>query len=115
MSREIIGHNRPVSDDLHPLVYKMAVGFVLLFVLSAWVFFGGWNYMGLLLAVVTGFFLIATAVPALIWLTWRRHREPGAADNGNGSYRQLASGDLAILEGRLTRSGAGGEGGPPPA
>jgi len=101
MSREIIGHNRAVSGDLHPLVYKVVIGLVLLFVVSAWVFFGAWAYMGLALAVVTGFFLIAIAIPALIWLTWRRHREHGAAENGNGSFRHWAAGDLAIWQGRL--------------
>jgi hypothetical protein len=106
MSREVIGHNRAVSGDLHPLVYKAVVGLALWFVLSAWVFFGGWDYMGLLLAVVTGFFLIAMAIPVLLWLTWRRHREPGAAESGSGSFRHWTSGDFAIWQGRLTGSEA---------
>ena len=106
MGREIIGHNRAVSGDLHPLVYKMVIGLVLLFVLSAWVFFGGWAYMGLLLAVVTGFFLIATAIPLLIWLTWRRQHEHDSPEHGSGSYRDWASGDFAIWQGRLAGSEA---------
>jgi hypothetical protein len=104
--REVIGHNRAISDDLHPLVYKAVIGLALWFVLSAWVFFGGWDYMGLLLAVVTGFFLIAMAIPLLLWLTWRRHREPGAAESGSGSFRHWASGDFAIWQGHIAGSEA---------
>lgn len=37
MSREAIGHNRAISGDLHPLVYKTIIGLALWFVLSAWV------------------------------------------------------------------------------
>ena len=106
MNREVIGHNRAVFGDLHPLIYKVVVGLALWFVLSAWVFFGGWDYMGLLLAVVTGFFLMAMAIPLLLWLTWWRHREPGAAESGSSSFRHWASGDFAIWQGRLAGSEA---------
>ena len=106
MSREVIGHNRAISGDLHPLVYKSVVGLALWFVLSAWVFFGGWDYMGLLLAVVTGFFLMAMAIPLLLWLTWRRHRDASTAQADSGSFRHWASGDFAVWQGRLAGSEA---------
>jgi hypothetical protein len=64
------------------------------------------NYMGLLLAVVTGFFLMAMAIPVLLWLTWRRHRDYGAAESGSGSFRHWASSDLAVWQGRLVGSEA---------
>ena len=83
------------------------MGLALRIVLSAWVFFGGWDYMGLALAVVTGFFLMAIAIPLLPWLTWRRHREPGAAECGSGSFRHWAFGDFAVWQGRLGGGGAG--------
>ncbi|MBI4367138.1 MAG: hypothetical protein HY543_09995 [Deltaproteobacteria bacterium] len=101
MGREIIGHNRAVFGDLHPLVYHTVVGLALWFVLSAWVFFGGWDYMGLALTVVSGFFLMAMAIPLLLWLTWRRNREAGRAESGSGTFRHWAAGDFAICQGRL--------------
>ena len=106
MNREVIGHNRVVSGELHPFVYKAVVGLTLWYILSAWMFFGGWDYMGLLLAVVTGFFLMATAIPVLLWLTWRRHRNASAAQDYTGTFRRWASGDFAVWQGRLAGSEA---------
>ena len=100
MSKEIIGHNRVISGYLHPLVYESIVGLALWFVLAAWMLFGGGDYMGLLLAVVTGFFLIVLAIPLLLWITWRRHRDATVVDND--SFRHWASGDFAIWQGRLS-------------
>jgi hypothetical protein len=86
-------HNRPVSNGLHPYVYAGMAGFVLLFVVSAWVFFGGGEYMPLLLAVVTGFFLMAAGIPFLIWLTWRgRHADGKEADTIR--FRDWIAGDF---------------------
>jgi hypothetical protein len=65
--------NRPVHDELHPLVYKSMIGLTIWLVFSIWLLFGGGAYFGLTLAMITLFFLIVTAIPVLIWLTWRRN------------------------------------------
>jgi hypothetical protein len=65
-------HNLPVNNELHPLVYKSLVGLTVWLVLSIWFLFGGGAYVGLILAMITVFFVIATGIPILIWLTWRR-------------------------------------------
>ena len=62
--------------------------------------------MGLLLAVVTGFFLMAMAIPLLLWLTWRRHRDASTAQADSASFRHWASGDFAVWQGRLAGSEA---------
>lgn len=74
MTREVSRHNRLVSDHLHPLIYTAVVGLVLWFVVSAWAFFGDGEYMGLLLAVVSGFFFMAIAIPGALWLIWWKYQ-----------------------------------------
>ena len=39
MSRELVAHNKPVFDQLHPRIYGTAVGLVAWFALMAWVLF----------------------------------------------------------------------------
>jgi hypothetical protein len=65
-------HNTPVSQGLHPLVYKSVAGLALWFVLSVWVLFNRGPYMVLSIAAITGFFIIVVAIPTVIWLTWRK-------------------------------------------
>ncbi len=67
-----VGHNRPVNTALHPLVYKTLVGLVAWLVLSIWLLFDGTHYIELIVAMITVFFVIATGIPVLIWMTWRR-------------------------------------------
>jgi hypothetical protein len=100
MARELARHNRPVSDQLHPTVYAAMVGLVLLFVVSAWACFGGGAYVGLLLAVMSSFFLIAVAVPFALWLTWRRHPSSDAAQGQGISLRDWASGEFDTWQDR---------------
>ena len=70
-------------------------------VLSIWVLFGNGSYVGLTLAVVTFFFVVALGVPALIWLTWRHHggdAEHGATDE---PFREWAARDFPTWTGGL--------------
>src|SRR5262249_45877071 len=68
-------HRRDVriSDDLHPLVHMAIIGLVLLYVAAVWMFFDSNRHEAWLDAVVTGFFIAAIGIPALLWLTWRRN------------------------------------------
>jgi hypothetical protein len=74
MTRELVPHNRPVFDQLHPNVYKAAVGLVALFVLAAWTLFDRQNDIGLPLAMVSVLLLIAVLLPWSMSLVWQRHR-----------------------------------------
>jgi hypothetical protein len=92
-TNEMIRHNRPVSDGLHPLVYKAMAGFALWFALSAWIFFGVADYIGLALAVVSFFLFITVAVPFAIWQAWRGSQISGARQ-GSQTFRDWAAGEF---------------------
>ena len=64
---------RPSSDRMHPGVYIAMIGLLTLYAVSAWILFGGDYYNDLTFAVVTGLFVMAVAIPAMLWLTWRRN------------------------------------------
>ena len=68
-----------ISGSLHPLVNMGIIGLVLMFLAAVWMFFDSDPYGTWVDVVVTGLFVIATAIPALCWLTWRRN-----ADGGGG-------------------------------
>jgi hypothetical protein len=98
--------NGPVSDQLHPFVYMAAVGLVLLFAVSAWASFDDEEYTGLLLAVVSGFFFMAVAIPCTLWLIWQRHRDVDTARDENISWRDWARGQFDTYAGRRKAAGA---------
>ena len=100
MTRQEKRHNRPVSIHLHPIVYWAIVGLVVCFAASAWTFFSAAEYMELLLAVVTGFFFMAIAIPFAIWLVWRKNQDPDAMRDESMSLRAWASGEFETWQGR---------------
>src|SRR5258705_13369665 len=73
MYQNMIRHNRPVSHDLHPMIYRALMGLTLLFVIAAWGFAGD-GYAGYLLAIVSGFFFVAVAIPYIMSRVWRNYR-----------------------------------------
>jgi hypothetical protein len=56
-----------VSNHPHHVIYRVIVALALWFVLSAWMFFGSGNHMGLILAVVCVLFIMAIGVPYTLW------------------------------------------------
>ncbi|UCI08466.1 hypothetical protein [Mesorhizobium sp. B1-1-8] len=68
-----IRYDRQVSRGLHAWVYFAMVGLAACYALSAWIGFGG-GYDAYLLAVVTGFIVMAVALPAIAGRVWRHHR-----------------------------------------
>lgn len=70
MSAPTPRHNQPVHDELHPLVYKALAGLTVWLVLSIWVLFSGAQYIGLILAMITVFFIVLTGILTLIANTW---------------------------------------------
>ena len=75
MNRAEIGHNRPVSQRLHPFVYKAIVGLALVFVLAVSEFAGD-SYAGYLIVVVAGLVFVALALPYVLWRIWRSIKIP---------------------------------------
>jgi hypothetical protein len=81
MTRDLVRIERPVSEFLHPLVYGGIAALALWFVISVWAFFGGAGYDAFALVVVSGFFLIALALPFLMWRSWNNARDRDAASD----------------------------------
>ena len=100
MSRELVTHNKPVFDQLHPRVYAGAVGLVAWFALAAWILFDRQDDIGLPLMMASVLLLVAVLIPlALAWV-WRTHgvddRHPDAV-----TFREWRTGDFAVWGSRL--------------
>jgi hypothetical protein len=100
MPNELIRHNRPVTGELHPLVYKAMAALALWFALSAWVFFGGAD-MGLALAVVSFFLLVTVVIPFAISQAWRGSpvSEPHSE---SPSFHEWAAGEFETWQCRVS-------------
>ena len=62
-------------DGLHPAIYAGLAGCALWMVVAAWASFSGQGYASYALAIVTGFFLVAGGIPAIMWRVWRRNAD----------------------------------------
>jgi hypothetical protein len=100
MIRELARHNRPVFDQLHPNVYKAAVGLVGLFVLAAWILFDRQNDIGLPLAMVSVLLLVAILLPWSLSLVWQRHQMPDQR-HSKISFHDWKIGDFAVWGSKL--------------
>jgi hypothetical protein len=100
MSRELVAHNKPVFDHLHPRVYAGAIGLVAWFALAAWILFDRQDDIGLPLMMVSVLLFIAVLIPLALAYVWRRHHasEPHPETI---SFRDWRSGDFAVWGSRL--------------
>lgn len=73
MTTHLTPHNHAPQEKLHPFVYRLMVGLAAWFVLSIWLLFDRGSYVGLNLAIITTFFLIAVGIPLIIAFTWWRN------------------------------------------
>jgi hypothetical protein len=71
-------------------------------VLAVWIFFSGGEYLGMLLAVVSVFILIAVAIPYLIWRSRWKFQGAGAGEKQGESLREWLSGDFETWQCRLS-------------
>jgi hypothetical protein len=101
MSRELVAHNRPVFDHLHPRVYAGAVGLVAWFALSAWILFDRQPDISLLLGFVTVLFLMAVLIPLALAQVWRRHRPAKYPPQQAISFSDWRAGDFAVWGSRV--------------
>lgn len=68
------GHARSpqrVANDLHPRIYMAAAVLLVWFVVAAWLLFGGSDYIGLALAVITVLVAMMISIPLALWRTNR--------------------------------------------
>jgi hypothetical protein len=108
MAEHNANQDSSISGSLHPLVNIAIIGLVLMFVAAVWMFFDSGPYEAWLDVVVTGLFVIAIAIPALLWLTWRRNADD-ARDDSHLSFRDWAVGDFDTLTGPVKGANATAE------
>jgi hypothetical protein len=68
VSRELVAHNKPVFDQLHPKIYAGAIGLVAWFALAAWILFDRQDDIGLPLAMASVLLFVAVLIPLALAL-----------------------------------------------
>ena len=99
-----VQESKPARRNLHSMVYVALVGLVLWLVLATW----GFGYDGqtdYLLAIVTGFLIIAVAIPATLALMAYSQGNSGddreSAARDTASFRQWAAEDFDTWQDRV--------------
>jgi hypothetical protein len=108
MRNNFVRHNPLVSADVHPFVYAAIVGLALWFAAAVWSFAGD-GYTDYLLVVVSGFVLVAVALPYILSWVGRKGRSHDARQARDDSFREWAAGDLDIWQDRLKGANAATE------
>jgi hypothetical protein len=101
MTRELVTQNKPVFDQLHPTIYKAAIGLIAWFAVAAWVFFDRRGDIGLSLAFVTLLLVVAIALPLMLSLAWRRERMRHDQGERQPRFRDWLRGDFAVWGSKL--------------
>jgi hypothetical protein len=100
MSKELVAHNKPVFDQLHPKVYASAIGLVVWFALAAWILFDRQDDIGRPLAMVSVLLFVAVLIPLALAQVWRRHRAHDPHPEAI-TFREWRTGDFAVWGSRL--------------
>lgn len=96
MSRELVAHNRPVYDELHPRVYGTAASLVAWFVVSAWILFDRQSEVELSLMFVSVLLFVAVLLPWLLSLIWRRYDYRHDPHPRSIPFREWRTGEFAV-------------------
>jgi len=96
------GSRGPTFDGLHPAIYKALAVTALWLVVAAWIFFGSQGYYATFaVAVVTGFFIVAAAIPYVIWRVWRNHTEADEPKREQAAFSDWWRGEIETSQGRV--------------
>jgi hypothetical protein len=101
MARELVAHNKPVFDELHPRIYRAAVGLVAWFALMAWALFDRSSDIDLPLMFVTVLFIVAVLLPWTLFLVWKKFQMPYERHPQPASFHEWRAGDFAVWGARL--------------
>jgi hypothetical protein len=101
MSRELVAHNKPVFDQLHPKIYGAVVGLVAWFALMAWALFDRSSDVSLSLTFVSVLFLVAVLLPWTLSLVWKKYQMPHERHSQPTSLRDWSAGDFEVWGARL--------------
>jgi hypothetical protein len=104
MNRHKARHNRHVTADLHPAIWKTAVGLALWYVFAAWLFFASADYQTFVLVMVSFVIFAAIAIPGAVFLTRRKFLRTRlhAHDPSPGSLRAWLASDFETWQARLS-------------
>jgi len=106
MADKISDSNAPVSDRLHPRVFRVVVGLVLCLIASVWGFFGS-GHTALALMIVSLFIFIAVMIPYILWRIHRR--DPRERPQEPPDWREWREHDFAAQTGALSGTAAAAE------
>ena len=102
MSKELVAHNKPVFDQLHPRIYGAAVGLIAWFALMAWVLFDhGGGQVSLALTFMTVLFVVAVTLPWTLSLVWSKSRLPSERHPQPASLHDWKAGEFAVWGAKL--------------
>jgi hypothetical protein len=101
MSRELVAHNRPVFDQLHPKIYGAAVGLIAWFALMAWILFDRGGQTSLALMFMTVLFVVAIVLTWTLSEVWRRFQMPYEWHPQQTSLRDWQHGDFEVWGAKL--------------
>jgi hypothetical protein len=101
MSRDLVAHNKPAFDQLHPKIYGAAVGLIAWFALMAWVLFDYGGQTSLALMFVTVLFIVAVALPWTLSLAWKKSRLPTERHVQEPSLHDWRNGDFVVWGAKL--------------
>jgi hypothetical protein len=106
MSRELIAHNKPVFDHLHPKIYAAAAGLIAWFTLMAWVLFDRSGDASGALMWVTVLFVVAIALPAVLSLVGQKSGMPHEGQAQPPTLHDWRAGDFEVWGAKLHCSDA---------
>jgi hypothetical protein len=105
MTRDLIRHNRPVFDHVHPRIFATAIGFVAWFVLAAWILFDHKfdtvDDMALPLAMASVLLFLTVLLLSTLMSMSKRHRLPRDGEALNIPFQDWKHGDFAVWGSRL--------------
>jgi hypothetical protein len=101
MSRDLVAHNKPVFDQLHPKIYGAAVGLVAWFALMAWVLFDRNVDTKLALMFMTVLFVVAVTLPWTMSLVWKKYQMPHEQHLRQVSLHDWRAGDFAVWDAKI--------------
>jgi hypothetical protein len=101
MTRDLVAHNKPVFDRLHPNIYRAAVGLVVWFAVAAWILFDRRSDIELPLIMVSVLLLMAVLVPWSLSLVWKKYEWPHQAHPNRTAFRDWKEADFAVWGSKL--------------
>jgi hypothetical protein len=101
MTRDLVAHNKPVFDQLHPNIYGTAAGLVVWFAVAAWLPFDRQRDIELPLVMVSVLLLMAVLVPWALSLVWKKYERPHQVHPHKAAFRDWKEADFAVWGSKL--------------